>query len=143
MSQTLRLTATVVPDGDWFVGGSTTGSDMIFGFRAPSGTSSNSLLSGTYFVAGLEDYLSNNFLDNFWGSINTNGDGNLFWHERFDDVVDIETYDNPFNSPVTIGADGSYFDGSTYTYLAGADGKALMMIGSNQQFSLIVHSNSS
>jgi uncharacterized protein (TIGR03437 family) len=128
----------VSADGNWFVAGSATGSDMFFGFRAPSGTSSNSLLSGTYFTAGMEDDLSDNFLDAFWGSINTNGDGNLFWHERFDDVVDIETYDNTFNSPVTIGADGSYFDGSTYTYLTGAGGKALMLIGYGQQFSLIV-----
>ena len=45
----------VSADGNWFVGGSATGSDMIFGFRAPSGTSSNSLLSGTYFIAGMED----------------------------------------------------------------------------------------
>ena len=128
----------VSADGDWFVGGSTTGSDMIFGFRAPSGTSSNSLLSGTYFAAGLEDYLSDNFLDNFWGSINTNGDGNLFWHERLDDVVDIDTYDYTFNTPVTIGANGSYYDGNIYNYLVGANGTALMLIGSNQQFSLIV-----
>ena len=48
------------------------------------------------------------------------------------------TYDNTFNTPVTIGADGSYYDGSIYTYLAGANGKALMQIGSNQQFSLII-----
>jgi len=131
----------VSADGNWFVAGSATGSDMFFGFRAPSGTSSNTLLNGTYFVAGMEDYLGGGspyFLDAFYGSINTSGNGNLIWHERFDDVVDIETYDNTFNSPVTIGADGSYYDGSIYSYLAGANGTALMLIGSNQQFSLIV-----
>ena len=37
-----------------------------------------------------------------------------------------------------LGADGSYYDGNIYTYLAGANGAALMQIGSNQQFSLIV-----
>ncbi len=79
-----------------------------------------------------------NFLDAFYGSINTSGNGTLISHERLDDVVDIQTYDFTFNTPVTIGADGSYYDGSTYTYLAGADGKALMQIGSNQQFSLII-----
>jgi len=128
----------VSADGNYIVGGSATGSDMIFGFRAPSGTSSNSLLSGTYFMAGMEDYLPGSFLDAFYGSINSNGDGDLFWHQRLDDVVDILTYDSTFNAPVTIGADGSYFDGSTYTYLAGANGKALMLIGYGQQFSLIV-----
>jgi uncharacterized protein (TIGR03437 family) len=127
-------------DGNWIVGGSATGSDMIFGFRAPSGTSSNALLSGTYFTAGLEDAApgSENFLDAFYGSISANGAGALITHERFDDVVDVATYDNTFNAPVTIGSDGSFYDGNVYTYLAGANGKALMLIGSNQQFSLIV-----
>jgi uncharacterized protein (TIGR03437 family) len=129
----------VSADGNWFVAGSTTGADIMFGLRAPSGTSSNSLLNGTYFTAGMEDDESNtpNFLDAFWGSINADGAGSLIWHERFDDVVDIVTYDNTFNSSVTIGADGSYYDGSTYNYLVGANGTALMVIGSNQQFSLI------
>jgi uncharacterized protein (TIGR03437 family) len=130
----------VSADGNWFVGGSATGSDMLFGFRAPSGTSSNSLLNGTYFVAGMEGYVggSTNFLDAFYGSINTSGNGTLISHERLDDVVDVQTYDYTFDAPVTIGADGSYYDGSTYTYLAGANGTALMLIGSNQQFSLII-----
>ena len=128
----------VSADGNYVVGGSATGSDMIFGFRAPTGTSSNSLLSGTYFMAGMEDGLTNAFLDAFYGSINTNGDGNLFWHERFDDVVDIDTYDSTFNTPVTIGSDGSFYDGSTYNYFVGANGTAVMLIGSGQQFSFIV-----
>jgi uncharacterized protein (TIGR03437 family) len=128
-------------DGNWFVGGSATGSDMFFGFRAPSGTSSNSLLSGTYFTAGMEDYLAGGspyFLDAFYGSINTGAAGTLIPHERFDDVVDEVTYDYTANTSVTIGADGSYYDGNTYTYLVGAKGAALMQIGSNQQFSLII-----
>jgi uncharacterized protein (TIGR03437 family) len=130
----------VSADGNWFVGGTAQGSDMFFGFRAPSGTSSNSLLTGTYFSAGIEDALpgSVNFLDAFYGSINTNGNGNLITHERYDEVVQLFTYDNTFNTPITIGADGSYYDGSTYTYLAGSNGQALMLIGSNQQFSLII-----
>ena len=93
----------VSADGNWFVGGSAGGSDMLFGFRAPSGTSSNSMLSGTYFTAGMEDNLFNsaNFLDAFFGSIATNGGGTLISHERFDDVAFIDTFDNTFNTPVT------------------------------------------
>jgi len=130
----------VSADGNWFVGGSASGSDMLFGFRAPSGTSSNALLAGTYYAAGMEDYVggSPNFLDAFYGSFNTNGNGTLIWHERFDDVVDVQTYDDTFYSPVTIGSNGSYYDGSFYNYFAGANGQALMLIGSNQQFSLII-----
>ncbi len=130
----------VSADGNWMVGGSTTGADMYFGFRAPSGTVSNSLVAGTYFVAGMEDYLgsSSDFLDAFYGSVNANGAGSLIWHERYDDVVDVVTYDYTFDTPVTIGPDGSYYDGSNYTYLVGANGNALMQIGSNQQYSLNV-----
>jgi len=131
----------VSADGNWLVGGSATGTDMFVGFRAPSGTSSNSLLNGTYFTAGMEDYLgggSPDFLDAFYGSINTSGNGTLISHQRFDDVVDLITNDDTFNTSVTIGADGSYYDGNVYTYLVGANGAALMQIGSNQQFSLII-----
>jgi uncharacterized protein (TIGR03437 family) len=131
----------VSADGNWFVAGSATGSDMFFGFRAPSGTSSNTLLNGTYFLAGMEDFVGGGapyFLDAFYGSISSSGNGTLIWHERFDDVVDVVTYDNTLDTSVTVAADGSYYDGETYTYLAGANGAALMMIGSNQEFSLIV-----
>jgi uncharacterized protein (TIGR03437 family) len=129
----------VSADGDWFVGGSAVGSDMFFGFRAPFGNSSNSLVSGTYFMAGMEDYEGNppDFLDAFYGSVNTGGNGTLIWHERYDDVVDIVTYDNTFDTPIDL-RDGTYYDGAIYTYLAGSNGRALMLIGSNQQFSLIV-----
>jgi uncharacterized protein (TIGR03437 family) len=129
----------VSSDGDWFVGGSPTGSDMFFGFRAPNGIGSNSLLNGTYFMAGMEDYegFPPDFLDAFYGSINTSGNGTLIWHERFDDVVDIVTNDDTFATLIEL-RDGSYYDGAIYTYLAGSDGRALMLIGSNQQFSLII-----
>jgi uncharacterized protein (TIGR03437 family) len=135
----------VSADGNWFVGGSTAGADMIFGFRAPSGTTSNSLLSGTYFMAGMEDTVVSaptpenpSALDNFYGSVNADGKGTLIWQERFDDVVPFLTYDYTFDTPVTIGADGSYYDGSAYTYLAGSNGTALMLIGSHERYSLIV-----
>ena len=130
----------VSADGNWLVGGSTTGTDMFVGFRAPSGTSSNSLLNGTYFTAGIEDYVASppDFLDAFYGSINTSGNGTLISHQRIDDVVDVITNDNTFNTSVTIGADGSYYDGNVYNYFVGSNGTGLMQIGSNQQFSLII-----
>jgi uncharacterized protein (TIGR03437 family) len=129
-SKTLYVSA----DGNYVVGGSTTGADMIFGFRAAT-SPSNSLLSGTYYTAGIEADLATNFLDAFYGSINANGAGTLVWHERFDDVVDVLTYDSTFSSNVTIGPDGSYSDGS-FTTLVGFNGQAAMLIGSAKQFSL-------
>ena len=135
-SRTLYLSS----DGNYLLAGSTTGSDMIFGFRAPSGAISGSSFNGTYFIAGMDADLSGNCglnvtncLDAFYGSINTNGNGNLIWHERFDDVVDLVTYDFTFNVPLPTGSSPP-FDG-TYYYLASADGQAILSIGSGQQFS--------
>ena len=130
----------VSADGNWFVGGSAGGSDMVFGFRASSGTGSNSILNGTYFTAGMEDDQPTtfDFLDAFYGSISSNGGGTLISHQRKDDIAFFDTFDNTFSTPVKIGADGSYYDGNIYTYLTGANGAALMQIGSNQQFSLII-----
>ena len=126
----------VSADGNYVVGGSSTGTDMIFGFRAPSGTASNSLFNGTYFIAGMDANAGlSPPLDAFYGSINANGAGQLFWHQRFDDVVDGFAYDETFNTAVTIGSNGLYYDG-TYNYLIGVNGAAFMIVGSGQQFSL-------
>jgi uncharacterized protein (TIGR03437 family) len=130
----------VSADGNWFVAGSSNGSDMFVGFRASSGTISNSTLNGTYFIAGMEDDQPTQFgfLDAFYGSISTNGGGSLITHRRLDDVLSLNTFDNTFNTNVTIGEDGSYYDGSIYTYLTGAGGAAFMQMGSNEQFSFII-----
>ena len=128
----------VSADGNYLVGGAADGSDIIFGFRASSGPSSNSSLYGTYFTAGMEDDVSTSLLDAFYGSINTNGSGDLIWHQRYDDVASLVAYDKTYKSSITVGADGSYFDGKTYTYLVGAGGAAVMLIGSSQKYSLVV-----
>jgi uncharacterized protein (TIGR03437 family) len=127
-------------DGNYILGGSTTGVDVLFGFKAPAGGGSNSLLNGTYFLSGIEAYLppaASSFLDSFYGAINTNGSGIQIWHQRFDDIVDGTTYDNTFNASVNIGSDGTYYDG-VYTTLAGNNGLAVMQVGSGQQYSLVV-----
>jgi uncharacterized protein (TIGR03437 family) len=130
----------VSSDGNYVLGGSTTGSDIYFGFRAAASGASNSLLNSTYFLSGMDANIGGlgvfggNFLDSFYGSINTNGSGNLIWHERLQDVVDIFTSDQTFNTPVNIASNGTYYDG-TFNYLVGANGAALMLIGSGPQFS--------
>jgi hypothetical protein len=48
---------------------------MIFGFRAPSGTSSNALLNGTYLWGVWKTTWPAMPLDAFYGSINTAGHG--------------------------------------------------------------------
>ena len=131
----------VSADGNYILAGSTNGSDMIFGFRAPSGPISGSSYYGTYYIAGMDADLSGDCsnsstycLDAFYGSINSDGAGNFVWHQRFDDVVDIATYDATFNTSVPTGSNPP-FDGTFY-YLASANGQALMFIGSGTQFSL-------
>jgi uncharacterized protein (TIGR03437 family) len=133
----------VSADGNFILAGSTAGSDMIFGFRAPSGSSTGSSFNGTYFLAGMAADLSGSCsttilycLDAFYGSMNTNGNGNTIWHERLDDVVDVQTYDNTFNLAIPTGPSPPY-DG-TYYYLASANGQAVMSIGSQSEFSLSI-----
>ncbi len=125
----------VSADGNWVLGGSAAGSDMMFGFRAPSGTVTNSYVSGTYFLAGMQSD-PNVLIAGYWGSINTNGDGTLIRHERFDYVASEEAYDYTTYESITIGADGTYYDGNIYTYLVGANGNAMMEIGSGSTFAL-------
>jgi uncharacterized protein (TIGR03437 family) len=122
-------------DGNYIIGGSTTGLDMIFGFKAPATAISNSAYSGTYFTSGMDADLSSAFFDAFYGTINANGAGAAIWHERFDDVVDVLTYDNVFHLNVNLNSSGSYNDG-TFTTLIGDGGQAVMLIGSGSQFSL-------
>lgn len=131
----------VSADGNYVLGGSPTGSDIYFGFRAAQSGASNALLNSTYFMAGMDATIGGlgfgaNFLDGFYGSINTNGTGNLIWHQRFQDIVDIVTYDNTFNNNVSIGSNGTFYDGTTFNYLVGASGGAMMVVGSGSQFSL-------
>ena len=125
----------VSADGNYVLGGSSKGSDIIFGFKAATGTSSNSLLNGTYFTAGMDENVTQKLLDAFYGGINANGSGTLLWDQRLDDNANAVTYDNTFNSSVTIGANGSYNNG-LYTTLVGVNGKAMLVLGSGQQFSL-------
>ena len=129
----------VSADGNYVIGGSPTGSDIYFGFRAAPAGASNSLLNSTYFMSGMDASLGalstgGNFLDSFYGSVNTNGNGNLIWHQRLQDVVDIVTFDSTFNTPLTIASNGTFYDG-TFNYLVGANGAAFMLIGSGSQFS--------
>lgn len=130
----------VSADGNWFIAGSPGGSDMFVGFRAPSGSVSNSSLNGTYFTAGMENNQPTQFgfLDAFYGSFSTNGGGALITHQRFNPVLFRGSFDNTFTTQVKLATDGSYYDGNIYTYLTGAGGSAFMQIGSNEQFSLIV-----
>ena len=118
-------------DGNYVLGGSTSGTDMIFGFKSSTGASTvASQLNGTYFISGLDATLSssNQFLDSFYGAINTNGDGNLYWHERFNDVYDEATFDNLFNTSLS--------QSSNYITIPGNNGNALLIMGSGTQISL-------
>jgi uncharacterized protein (TIGR03437 family) len=127
-------------DGNYFVGGSTSGVDMLFGFKATAAGASNSLYNGTYFTAGLEGDLSQvssnfSFLDSFYGGINANGQGTGIWHQRFNDQVDGATFDYTFAEGVTIGSDGTS-KGATYTTLLGVNGQALLVMGSGSTYAL-------
>lgn len=122
-------------DGNYVIGGSTTGLDMIFGFKASTTGISNGSFSGSYFISGLDADLTSSFFDAFYGTINANGAGTAIWHERLDDIVDVATFDQVFHTTVNLDKTGFYTDGSLTT-LVGNGGQAVMFIGTGRQFSL-------
>jgi uncharacterized protein (TIGR03437 family) len=150
----------VSADGNYILGGATNSDDMIFGFRQSSSAPTNSSVSGTYFLSGMDADLSGDCLDsfdeadycldNFYGTINANGAGTLVWHERLDDPVAETQEAEPFTedytiaSAVTIGSTGCNVPGCYYdsnlglTTLSGNNGKAVMMIGAGAYFSFYV-----
>ncbi len=127
-------------DGNYVLGGSTSGLDMIFGVRSAAAGSSNALLNGSYFISGFEADLSQlssnfSFLDAFYGGINTSGTGAAIWHQRLDDITDSETYDNTFSAVFSVNSTGLSNDGA-YTTLVGVNGQAFISVGVGTQFGL-------
>ena len=127
-------------DGNYVLGGSTAGLDMIFGVRAAAAGSSNTLLNGSYFIAGFEADLSQlstnySFLDAYYGGINTGGTGSAIWHQRLNDVTDGATYDNTFNTTFNVNSSGISNDGAFMT-LVGANGQAFISVGVGTQYGL-------
>jgi uncharacterized protein (TIGR03437 family) len=124
-----------------FIAGDPTGFDLMIGIPALSGTATNSLYQGTYFIAGLENDASNlaggtNAVDAFSGSIFSLGQGTAIAHQR------LATFQNPAidytYAPATyqVTSDGTLSDGLLQGIL-GAGGQAFLEVGTGSLYSLI------
>jgi uncharacterized protein (TIGR03437 family) len=134
-----QKTLYVSQDGNLMLGGSPAGFDIFVGVKAGSGLTNGSF-QGTYLFAGLENSDASggsgtpNFIDSFYGSRNSNGQGTAITHLRlvgFDFVAYDYTTDETFN----FASDGTFNDG-TLQNLLGANGQAGIAVGTGPDYSL-------
>jgi uncharacterized protein (TIGR03437 family) len=118
-------------DTNFILGGSTTGYDIFFGVRALSGETSQSTLSGLYYLGGLESYPDigdTTDVDSFYGSINSNGAGTQIEHNRICPDY-ASTYDWMVDNETTLNSDGTMTDAFGFQYAFGNGGNSFVGIG--------------
>ena len=130
----------VSSDGNILVGGSLTDYDMIVGIRAGTGTLSNSTFNGIYYTAGTDSDLSqassNNYgLDGYYGSLHANGAGTVIAHQRINPSYS-GPYDYTADDEVTVSSTGNVDEAGADQYYVGANGNAVVLIGSSTTYSL-------
>ncbi len=123
----------VSSNGNFFIGGSTTGYDLVIGIKATSGTAANATLQGSYYQAGLNqdntDFAnSGSYFDSFYGALTLTGSsGLIFRHDRVA-PFDNYSYDFTFDSTYSIQSDGTW-DRPSFRYAAGTTGLGFIGIG--------------
>jgi len=125
----------VSADGNILLGGSTNGFDMLIGIRSGSGGSRS--MAGTYYVSGMDEDASDStsrVIDAFYGSLNGTAAGVNLWHQRLN-PMNTQTYDFTFDSQVNFDANGTAAK-SLVHYDAGANGRALLIVGRSTQYTL-------
>jgi uncharacterized protein (TIGR03437 family) len=132
----------VSQDGNILLGGSFNGFDLMVGVKGLTSPATNSLFQGTYYDAALENDASdlsngNNNVDSFYGSTLALGDGNSIFHDRLA-FFNQAAYDYTADGvPIKFGSDGTYNDG-LFQNMLGANGQAILAVGSGTSYSLIV-----
>jgi len=125
-------------DGNFLLGGDPNGFDIFVGIRPVSSQADNSIFSGAYFVAGLEDDGASlpSFSDMaaFYGSAIAFGDGNVVYHQRENSVFD-GVYDFTYNSFDSIAMDGTALGQSFFTAF-GPAGQVAVIVGQNDEYYL-------
>lgn len=117
------------PDGNFLVGGSNSGYDLIVGVRATSGSVSNALYKGLYYSAGIDVDNSESaaFFDSYYTAANVDGIGSIVRDDRlapFDD----DPYDFTFQTFYSLNPDGT-IDRPAFRYAVANSGLGLIGIG--------------
>lgn len=126
-------------DGNYILGGSANTFDIFFGFKAVSGSATNSLFKGVYYAAGIDSDVTDPtapYLFSFYSSANAVGDGTSLWHERDAPNNDV-TYDYTFDNNTQIASNGTVTH-DYYKYAFGVNGDAVMVTGLQTDYSLLV-----
>jgi hypothetical protein len=103
-------------------------------------TGKNSLSTGLYFTAALEDSPNALGTDSYYGALNNSGNaaGDSILHERLS-IVALQSEDYGSDDQIVMsstGAAGPDFGG--YQYMFGDGGQAFVAIGTNGNYSLLV-----
>jgi uncharacterized protein (TIGR03437 family) len=128
----------VSTDGNILVGGNANGFDLFVGVKAGSSVS-NSQFSGTYFTGALENDVSGscsepNCIDSFYGSVAANGQGAGTSHSRLVGF-NFAAYDYTSDVSYAFPSGGSYNNGA-FQLMLGANGEAVVEVGTGQFYSL-------
>lgn len=124
-------------DGNFVLGGSPGGFDLMVGMRSLGAPAANSTFSGVYYTGALEDFLTpassgvaaTHAIDGFYGSTNSNGLGTLITHNRYQSFSQ-SVFDYTYDSQFTVAASGSFAPSdTTYQFTLGVNGQAFIAIG--------------
>jgi uncharacterized protein (TIGR03437 family) len=129
-------------DGNFILGWTPGGYDIVFGVKALTATGTNSLSSGLYFTAALEDSPMGSGTDSYYGGTNNSGDaaGDGIVHQRFN-AVGASSEDYESDDQIVLNADGTTgpnADYLGYQYIFGDGGQAFVAIGTYGSYSLVI-----
>lgn len=131
-------------DGNFILGWTAAGYDIFVGVKALTVTGTNSLSTGLYFTAALENSsgaLGGNGTDSYYGGTNNtgNGNGDGILHERLN-VPSEPSFDYGSDDQIDLASDGTTGtpDFIGYDYVFGDAGQAFVAIGTYGFFSLQV-----
>jgi uncharacterized protein (TIGR03437 family) len=132
-------------DGNFILGWTANGYDIIFGVKALAITGTNAITKGLYFIAGLEESVatatSGAGTDSYYGSLSSFGDtlGDAIVHFRLN-IWNQNSFDYGTDDEFTLNADGTIaaVDYSGYQLIFGDGGQAFVGIGSGGNYALVV-----
>lgn len=127
-------------DGNFIIGWTSGGYDIFFGVKALAVKGTNSLSTGLYYTAALEDSPGYLGTDSYYGGTNNSGNanGDTIVHQRLNLVAAL-SYDNGTDDQIDLNSDGTTAtDFNGYNYIFGDGGQAFVAIGTNGNYSLQV-----
>src|SRR6185437_10726244 len=133
-------------DGNFVLGWTANGYDILFGVKSLTSAANNSSVQGLYFTAALEDWVGNYGVDSYYGATNNAGDaqGHGIVHQRFS-IPSAYSYDAGIDDEMAVNSDGSvgnsangFTDLNNFQIEFGASSQAFVGIGTGGHFSLAV-----